>query len=67
MKRHYAIIGFAIALIGLALLWAGADITAAPKKRFVRKIDGVVQKDKRLDKGLKNVIVNETLNKHNLK
>lgn len=47
--------------------WAGADITAAPKKRFVRKIDGVVQKDKRLDKGLKNVIVNETLNKHNLK
>lgn len=47
--------------------WAGADVTQAPKKKFVRKVDGVVQKDKRRDKDLKNVIVNETLNKHNLK
>lgn len=47
--------------------WGGADITKAPKKKFVRKIDGVMQKDKRKDKDLKNVIVNETLNKHNLK
>lgn len=47
--------------------WGGAEITAAPKKKFVRKIDGVVQKDKRKDKNLKNVIINETLGKHNLK
>lgn len=47
--------------------WAGADMTAVPKKKFTRKIDGVVQKEKRRDKGLNNVIVNETLNKHNLR
>lgn len=47
--------------------WAGAEITAVPKKKFVRKVDGVMQKDKRKDKDMKNVIINETLNKHNLK
>lgn len=47
--------------------WAGSDKPQKPKKKFVLKIDGVAQKDKRRDKNLKNVIVNETVNKHNLK
>ena len=33
----------------------------------MRKIDGVAQKDKRRDRNLENVIVNESVNKHNLK
>ncbi|CAH2350181.1 U3 small nucleolar RNA-associated protein 14 [[Candida] railenensis] len=37
------------------------------KKKVVRKIDGVVQKDNRKDKNLKNVIINERVNKKNLK
>lgn len=47
--------------------WAGSDQPRRSKKKFVRKIDGVAQKDKRKDKGLKNVIVNESVNKKNLK
>lgn len=47
--------------------WAGSDEPQKPRKKFVRKIQGVVQKDKRKDKNLKNVIINETVNKHNLK
>lgn len=47
--------------------WAGSDKPHKPKKKFVRKIDGVAQKDKRRDKNLQNVIINETVNKHNLK
>lgn len=47
--------------------WGGAENTAKPKKKFVRKIDGVAQKDKRRDRNLENVIVNESVNKHNLK
>ncbi|KAJ8144681.1 hypothetical protein OY671_002238 [Metschnikowia pulcherrima] len=46
--------------------WGGVD-EKKPKKKFVRKIDGVAQRDNRKDKGLDNVIVNETVNKHNLK
>ncbi|RCK66054.1 U3 small nucleolar RNA-associated protein 14 [Candida viswanathii] len=46
--------------------WAGGD--AKPKKRkIVRKIDGVMAKDRRKDKNLKNVIINEKVNKKNLK
>lgn len=45
--------------------WAGGK--KKPKKKIVRKIDGVVQKDKRKDKNLKNVIINERVNKKNLK
>lgn len=45
--------------------WAGGK--KKPKKKVVRKIDGVVQKDKRKDKHLKNVIINEKVNKKNLK
>lgn len=47
--------------------WAGSDEPQKPKKKFVMMIDGVAQKDKRRDKNLKNVIINETVNKHNLK
>lgn len=47
--------------------WAGSDRPQKPRKKFVQKIDGVVQKDKRKDKGKQNVIINETANKHNLK
>lgn len=46
--------------------WAGSG-KKKPKKKIVRKIDGVVQKDKRKDKNLKNVIINEKVNKKNLK
>ncbi|CUM57672.1 unnamed protein product [Debaryomyces tyrocola] len=45
--------------------WAGGK--KKPKKKIVRKIDGVVQKDKRKDKNLKDVIINEKVNKKNLK
>lgn len=46
--------------------WAG--VNKKPKKRkIVKKIDGVVQSDKRRDKDLKNVIINEKVNKKNLK
>lgn len=47
--------------------WAGSDAPKKPKKKFVRKIDGVAQKDKRKDKDKENVIINERLNRHNLK
>lgn len=46
--------------------WAG-DGTTKPKKKFVRKIEGVMSKDKRSDKDLKHVIINEKTNKKNLK
>lgn len=46
--------------------WAG--VNKKPKKRkIVKKIDGVVQSDKRRDNNLKNVIINEKVNKKNLK
>jgi len=46
--------------------WAGGD--SKPKKRkVVRKIDGVMAKDRRKDKNMKNVIINEKVNKKNLK
>lgn len=47
--------------------WAGSGSKKSKKKKIVRKIDGVVQKDKRKDKNLKNVIINEKVNKKNLK
>lgn len=47
--------------------WAGDGVTEQPKKKFVRKINGVVQEGKRKDKNLKNVIINERVNKKNLK
>mgnify|MGYP001140729869 CR=1 FL=1 len=46
--------------------WAGGN-KKYKKRKVVRKIDGVVQKDKRKDKNLKNVIINEKVNKKNLK
>ncbi|EER30479.1 conserved hypothetical protein [Candida tropicalis MYA-3404] len=46
--------------------WAGGD--SKPKKRkIVRKIEGVMSKNRRKDKNLKNVIINEKVNKKNLK
>lgn len=47
--------------------WAGEGVVDKPKKKFVRKINGVVQEDRRKDKNLKNVIINERVNKNNLK
>lgn len=45
--------------------WAG---TKKPKKqKFTRKVDGVAQKDKRKDKNMPKVIINEKVNKKNLK
>lgn len=46
--------------------WAGGN-KKSKKRKIVRKVDGVVQKDKRRDKNLKNVIINEKVNKKNLK
>lgn len=47
--------------------WAGAGANPKTKRRFVKKIKGTVNKDKRKDKSLKNVIINEKLNKKNMK
>lgn len=47
--------------------WGGSDKPQKPKKKYVRKVDGVAQKDARQDKNKDNVIINERLNKHNLK
>ncbi|SMN22013.1 similar to Saccharomyces cerevisiae YML093W UTP14 Subunit of U3-containing Small Subunit (SSU) processome complex involved in production of 18S rRNA and assembly of small ribosomal subunit [Maudiozyma saulgeensis] len=46
--------------------WAGNG-TQPRKKRLIKKVKGVVQKDKRKDKRLQNVIINEKVNKKNLK
>ncbi|KAK6198617.1 small-subunit processome [Scheffersomyces amazonensis] len=46
--------------------WAGGS-KKNKKRKVIKKIDGVVQKDKRKDKNLKNVIINEKVNKKNLK
>ena len=37
------------------------------KRKFIKKIKGVVDKDNRKDKYLKNVIINEKVNKKNMK
>lgn len=47
--------------------WAGAGANPKKKRKFVKKVKGTVQKDKRKDKSLKNVIINEKLNKKNMK
>lgn len=47
--------------------WAGAGANPKKKRKFVKKIKGVAEKDKRRDKNLKNVIINERVNKKNLK
>lgn len=48
--------------------WAGAGSKPKNKKRkFIKKVKGVVKKDKRKDKNLQNVIINEKVNKKNLK
>lgn len=46
--------------------WTGGN-KKSKKRKIVRKINGVVEKDKRKDKHLKNVIINEKVNKKNLK
>ncbi|QLQ81786.1 hypothetical protein HG537_0G00400 [Torulaspora globosa] len=47
--------------------WAGAGANPTKKRKFVKKIKGVASKDKRKDKNLKNVIINERANKKSLK
>ncbi|CCF60820.1 hypothetical protein KAFR_0L02090 [Kazachstania africana CBS 2517] len=47
--------------------WAGAGAQPRKKRKFIKKIKGTVEKDKRKDKNLKNVIINERVNKKNLK
>ncbi|EJS42501.1 utp14p [Saccharomyces arboricola H-6] len=48
--------------------WAGAGSKPKNKRRkFIKKVKGVVNKDKRKDKNLQNVIINEKVNKKNLK
>lgn len=47
--------------------WAGTGANPRKKRKFVKKIKGVASQDKRKDKNLKNVIINEKVNKKNLK
>lgn len=47
--------------------WAGVGSNPKKKRKFVKKIKGTAEKDKRKDKNLQNVIINEKLNKKNLK
>lgn len=47
--------------------WAGVGPNPKKKRKFVKKIKGTAGKDKRRDKNLQNVIINEKLNKKNLK
>lgn len=47
--------------------WAGEGIKKRKKNKFVRKIDGVVQENRRKDKDKEDVIINEKVNKKNLK
>ncbi|KAI5957222.1 hypothetical protein KGF54_000150 [Candida jiufengensis] len=47
--------------------WAGSSNPNKKRRKFIKKIDGITQKDKRKDKNLKNVIINEKQNKKNLK
>ncbi|KAL6927087.1 hypothetical protein ACO0SA_003377 [Hanseniaspora valbyensis] len=50
--------------------WIGNDVKKNNnnnKRKFIKKIEGVAKKDKRKDKNLKNVIINERVNKKNLK
>lgn len=47
--------------------WAGTGANPKKKRKFVKKIKGVASQDKRKDKHLKNVIINEKVNKKNLK
>lgn len=47
--------------------WAGSGVNPKKKRKFIKKVKGVVEKEKRKDKNLKNVIINEKVNKKNLK
>lgn len=48
--------------------WVGDGVKKnSNKKSFIKKIAGVAKKDKRKDKKLQNVIINERVNKKNLK
>ena len=47
--------------------WAGAGSNPKKKRKFIKTIKGVVKRDKRKDKNLQNVIINEKVNKKNLK
>lgn len=45
--------------------WAGTK--KSKRKKIVRKVNGVVEATKRKDKNMKNVIINEKVNKKNIK
>lgn len=47
--------------------WTGAGTNPRKKRKFIKKVKGVVTQDKRRDKNLKDVIINEKLNKKNMK
>lgn len=47
--------------------WAGAGANPKKKRKFTKKVKGVAAKDKRRDKNLKSVIINEKVNKKNIK
>ncbi|SSD60295.1 related to U3 small nucleolar RNA-associated protein 14 [Saccharomycodes ludwigii] len=47
--------------------WAGSGTNKHKKRKYIKKVKGLVNKEKRRDKNLKNVIINEKVNKKNLK
>ena len=47
--------------------WAGEGAQPRKKRKFIQKVKGVVQKNKRKDRNMQNVIINEKINKKNLK
>ncbi|QLG71693.1 hypothetical protein HG535_0C00420 [Zygotorulaspora mrakii] len=47
--------------------WAGAGANPRKKRKFTKTVKGITKKEKRKDKKLDNVIINERVNKKNLK
>ena len=47
--------------------WAGVGTNPNKKRKVIKKIKGVVKKENRRDKNLKNVIINERMNKRSVK
>lgn len=56
-----------VTLPGWGGSWGGAGLSGRPKKKFVRKIAGVVRAHNRQDAKLANVIINERLTQEQVK
>ena len=47
--------------------WAGVGTNPNKRRKVIKKVKGVVKKENRRDKNLKNVIINERMNKRSMK